>query len=435
MGGKGDGTMKVGAKLAVTMTEQGVIRDPVIEIEGRRIKSVVADAAAQETDLYVDGIIIPGLISSHTHLHGLVAYGHPVPAPAGFWPFLKQYWWPFVEDVLSADDVASLAAYASILHLKSGFTCFLDVMESPYAEPGFMVGEAEAIEATGARAFVSNEATERAGEEIAQKLLKENERVLGLTGLVQGVMSVHTTFSCSGPYIQQAKEIAREHDALFQLHVSEGTYHVEDTLKRFGKRPVHYLYDLGVLDENTVASQCVHLEDDEIAVMAETGTKISHNPVSNMEIGTGAAPLARMLQAGAKVCLGDDGFVRAFDPFVNLSTTLLLHSLQTPGEVSSGDVFELHTVRAADALRIDAGAIAAGKLADLVMLRDSAAAPLLPENVVYHLVVGALGSDVCHVIVDGRVVVHDGQIQTVDEEAAQRRAFEAISRLWAGARQ
>jgi len=426
--------MKVGAKLAVTMTEQGVIRDPVVEIEGRHIVGVTADAAGQETDLYVDGILIPGLISTHTHLHGLVAYGHPVPAPAGFWPFLKQYWWPFVEDVLSADDVASLAAYASILHLKSGFTCFCDVMEAPYAEPGFMLGEAEAIEATGARAFVSNEATERAGEEIAQKLLQENERLLKLDGRVRGLMSVHTTFSCSGSYIQQAKEIARNNGALFQLHVSEGTYHVEDTLERFGKRPVHYLNDLGVLDGDTLASQCVHLDEGEIQVLAETGTRVTHNPVSNMEIGTGAAPLARMLQAGVAVSLGDDGFVRAFDPFVNMSTTLLLHALQTPGEVSVADVLSLHTTQAAAALRLDAGAIAPGRLADLVLLRDNSPSPLLPENVVYHLVVGALGPDVSHVIVDGHVVVAEGELQTVDEEEARQRAMQTISRLWAGAR-
>lgn len=196
--------MKIGAKLAVTMTERGVIRDPLIEIQGQRIAEVRADAAGQPADIYVDGVIIPGLISTHTHLHGLVAYGHPVPAPAGFWPFLKDYWWPFVEDVLRADDIASMAAYASILHLKNGFTCFCDVMEAPYAEPGFMLAEAEAVEHTGARALVSNEATERAGPEVARKLLDENERLLGLRGLVRGMMSVHTTFSCSGPYIREA---------------------------------------------------------------------------------------------------------------------------------------------------------------------------------------------------------------------------------------
>ena len=426
--------MKVGAKLAVTMTDQGVIRDPVIEIEGQRITRVIADAKDQPTDIYVDGIIIPGLISTHTHLHGLVAYGHPVPAPAGFWPFLKEYWWPFVEDVLSADDVASLAAYASILHLKTGYTCFCDVMEAPYAEPGFMLGEARAIEATGARAFVSNEATERAGQEIAQKLLRENEEILGLKGRVRGVMSVHTTFSCSGEYIQQAKRIARENDAIFQMHVSEGNYHVQDTQERFGKRPVYYLNDLGVLDDYTLASQCVHLKDGEIEVMAETGTKVTHNPVSNMEIGAGAAPLAKMLKAGVAVSLGDDGFVRAFDAFVNMSTTLMLHSLLTPGEVSSYDVFSLATNRAADALHLDAGSLAPGQLADLVLLRDNSPSPLLPENVIYHLVVGGLRTDVSHVIVDGNVVVADGEVKTVDEGAAKQRAAETISRLWDGAR-
>jgi len=426
--------MKIGAKLAVTMTERGVIRDPLIEIQGQRITDVRADAAGQPVDIYVDGIILPGLISTHTHLHGLVAYGHPVPAPSGFWPFLKDYWWPFVEDVLCTDDIVSMVAYASILHLKNGFTCFCDVMEAPYAEPGFMLAEAEAIERTGARAFVSNEATERAGPEVARKLLEENERILGLRGLVRGLMSVHTTFSCSGPYIQQAKEIARRHGALFQLHVSEGAYHVEDTLKRFSQRPVPYLRDLGVLDAHTLASQCVHLDDEEIAILADTGTKVTHNPVSNMEIGAGAAPLSRMLRAGIDASLGDDGFVRAFDPFVNMSTTLLLHSLMTPGEISAADVLSLHTTRAARALHLEAGAIAPGLLADLVLLRNSAPSPLLPENAVYHLVVGALSGDVSHVIVDGRVVVADGQVKTADEEEARARAARTIGNLWAGAR-
>jgi len=426
--------LRVGAKLAVTMTERGVIRNPIIEIEGQRISRVLADAQGVQPDLYVDGVIIPGLISTHTHLHGLVAYGHPVPAPTGFWPFLKDYWWPLVEDVLRMDDVASLAAYAAILHLKTGYTCFCDVMEAPYAEPGFMQAEAEAIEATGARAFVSNEATERAGAEIARKLLDENERILGRTGRVRGLMSVHTTFSCSGPYIQEAKEIARRHGALFQMHVSEGTYHVDDTLKRFGQRPVPYLQGLGVLDEYTLASQCVHLDDREIAILAETGTKVTHNPVSNMEIGTGSAPLAKMLRAGIDVSLGDDGFIRAFDAFVNMSTTLLLHSLLTPGQVSSYDVLSLHTTRAASAMHLEAGSIAPGRLADLVLLRDNQPSPLLAENAVYDLTVGALSTDVSHVIVDGHVVIANGKLTTVDEEAARARAMTTVSRIWEAAR-
>ena len=426
--------MKIGAKLAVTMTEQGVISDPVVEIQGQRIVGVWANADPRQADLYVDGILLPGLISTHTHLHGLVAYGHPVPAPTGFWPFLKEYWWPFVEDVLTAEDIAHLAAYASVLHLKNGYTCFCDVMEAPYAEPGFMSVEAEAVERTGARALLSNEATERAGPDIARKLLQENERLLDRQGRVRGLMSVHTTFSCSGSYIQEAKEIARSRKALFQLHVSEGTYHVEDTLKRFGQRPVPYLRDLGVLDEDTLASQCVHLNEEEIRILAETGTKVTHNPISNMEIGTGVAPLAAMLQAGIDVSLGDDGFVRAFDPFVNFSTTFLLHALISPGQVSPLDILSLHTTRAARALHLEAGSIAPGQLADLILLRDRSPAPLSPENVISHLVLGVTGGDVSHVIVDGQVVVAEGQVCTVDEKAAKDQAMETISRLWENAR-
>jgi cytosine/adenosine deaminase-related metal-dependent hydrolase len=414
------------------MGSRGVVTDPIIEIEGNRIKSVTSEPGS-EADIRVDGIVLPGLISTHTHLHGLVAYGHPVPPPAGFWPFLREWWWPLVEDVLTAEDVESLAAYAALLHLKSGYTCFCDVMEAPYAEPGFMIREAQAIQETGARALVSNEATERAGPKAAANLLEENSAILTLDGRVQGLMSVHTTFSCSGDYIRRAKDIARENGALFQLHLSEGTYHVEDTEKRFGKRPVPYLDDLGILDQMTIASQSVHLAEEEIEILAKREVSVSHNPISNMEIGTGAAPVARMLERGVNVTLGDDGFVRAFDPFVNMSTTFLLHALITGGgDVGAQDVLSFLTTNAARALRLEAGSIEAGKLADLVLLEDSSPAPLIPENVVYHTVLGASSGEVRAVIVDGQVVFDKGVAQLVDEEQLRGRAMDTIRKLWKG---
>ena len=424
--------MRVAGRYAITMSSDGVVTDPIIEIEGNRIKRI-SSGPGSDADIRVDGIVLPGLISTHTHLHGLIAYGHPVPPPAGFWPFLKEWWWPLVEDVLTAEDVESLAAYAALLHLKSGYTCFCDVMEAPYAEAGFMIREAQAIEETGARALISNEATERAGPQIATKLLRENSDILTLRGRVQGLMSVHTTFSCSGDYIRRAKDIARENGALFQLHLSEGTYHVEDTQKRFGKRPVPYLDDLGVLDEMTIASQSVHLAEEEIETLAERGVSVSHNPISNMEIGTGAAPVPRMLERGVNVTLGDDGFVRAFDPFVNMSTTFLLHALTTGGGgVGVQDVLSFLTTNAARALRLEAGSIEPGKLADLVLLEDSSPAPLIPENVVYHTVLGASSGDVRAVIVDGQVVFDRGVAQLVDEERLRGRAMDTIRKLWKG---
>lgn len=141
-------TLRVGGKLAITMGPQGVVSDPVIRIEADRIGTIDSQLGA-EVDLRVDGPILPGLISTHTHLHGLLAYGHPIPPPAGFWPFLKEWWWPLVEDALKAEDLENLSAYAALLHLKSGYTCFCDVMEAPYAEPGFMTREAEAVAKTG----------------------------------------------------------------------------------------------------------------------------------------------------------------------------------------------------------------------------------------------------------------------------------------------
>ena len=422
--------MLISGRYAVTMGPRGVVEDPLIEIQDKRITRI-SSGREQKADIEFEGIILPGLISSHTHLHGLVAYGHPVPPPAGFWPFLKEWWWPLVEDVLTADDVEALAAYAALLHLKSGYTCFCDVMEAPYAEAGFMSREASAITETGARAFVSNEATERAGPEVAQKLLEENAAILELTGRVRGLMSVHTTFSCSSDYIRKAKDTARQKGALFQLHLSEGTYHVQDTLHRFGQRPVPYLDELGVLDEMTIASQSVHLSEEEIQLLAARGVHVSHNPVSNMEIGTGAAPVRSMLDHKLNVTLGDDGFVRAFDPFFNMSTTFLLHQLSTGGMgLSAEEVLALLTTNAARTLRLDCGSIEEGKLADLVLLNDRAPAPLLPENVIYHTVLGASSGDVAAVIVDGEIVVEGGTAQLVNEQELRGRAMQTIQRLW-----
>jgi 5-methylthioadenosine/S-adenosylhomocysteine deaminase len=247
------------------------------------------------------------------------------------------------------------------------------------------------------------------------------------------MMSVHTTFSCSGDYIRKAKDIAREKGALFQLHLSEGTYHVEDALERFGKRPVPYLDDLGVLDEMTIASQSVHLTEEEIEILAARKVSVSHNPISNMEIGTGAAPVTQMLEHGVNVTLGDDGFVRAFDPFVNMSTTFLLHALSTGGAgVGAQDVLSFLTTNAARALRLEAGCIEEGKLADLVLIDNNSPAPLIPENVVYHTVLGAGSGDVAAVIVDGQVVVDRGVTQLVEEKELENRAMNTIRRLWKG---
>ncbi len=183
----------------------------------------------------------------------------------------------------------------------------------------------------------------------------------------------------------------------------------------------------------TIASQSVHLAEEEIEILAERKVSVFHNPISNMEIGTGVAPVPKMLEQGVNVTLGDDGFVRAFDPLVNLSTTFLLHALTTGGgAVEAEDVLSFHTTNAAQALRLDAGSIEKGKLADLVLLEDNSPAPLLPENAVYHTVLGAIAGDVAAVIVDGKVVVRHGEAQLVDEEELRLRAMDTIRKIWKG---
>lgn len=233
------------------------------------------------------------------------------------------------------------------------------------------------------------------------------------------------------------RDIVKAKNALdfgVHIHLCESRTEISDSITRFNKRPVQMAFEAGLLGPDTVAAHCVHLTDSEIELLAKTGTHISHNPGSNAKLGNGVARVKDMVKAGINVGLGVDACEchNSVDMFETMKMTSDMQraALEDASLCQPSQVLRMATRNGAKALGIDAGVLAVGKKADLIVLdlkKDMMFTPLL-ENpaeerkrmLESHLVFGCNGSAVDSVIVDGRVVVEGRKVLGVDEEIVRR---------------
>jgi cytosine/adenosine deaminase-related metal-dependent hydrolase len=249
--------------------------------------------------------------------------------------------------------------------------------------------------------------------------------------LVTGMMCHHTTFTCSGEFIQQAYETAQELGVLLHAHVSEGMYEPEQALKNFGVRPLPYYQQLGVAGDGFLASQCVQVTREEIALMAETGVRMVHMPLSNCEVGGGIAPIPQLIEAGVIVGLGSDGYIDDF--FEVMRGAFLIHKArhQNPRVMPAHLVWHLATEGGAQALELEkVGRIELGWQADLQLIRPDLPTPLEAHNLFDQLLLYQNASHVDAVLVAGQVKVRDGRVLNADWGMLQARTKEAAKRLW-----
>lgn len=382
----------------------------------------------------------PGLVNTHHHMYGVLSHGIPLEkAPAGFWPFLEEFWWPLVEDALTQEMIAAATELACLDMVHSGVTAFYDCLEAPGAIPGALEVEAEVVRRWGLRGLLSFEATQRKGHENGELGLRENADFIDAGrragGLVQGMMCFHTTFTCSEDFIRRAFSLAEERDVKVHAHVSEGTYEPEYCLRTYGRRTIEQYEQWGLLGPRMLASQCVHIDAQEIALLARRGVSASHMPLSNCEVGGGFSPVPEMLEAGVNVALGSDGYINNF--FEVMRGAFLMHKarLQDPTTMPAGTVWKMATENGARALGWDTiGRLAPGCAADIITIALDLPTPPEPHNLYDQLVLWRNPEHVRDVMVAGRFVMRDGIIPGVDEEEIRRRTQEAARALWARAR-
>jgi 5-methylthioadenosine/S-adenosylhomocysteine deaminase len=297
----------------------------------------------------------PGFVNTHTHLYGVLAHGIPLDrAPSDFWAFLKDFWWPLVEDRLDQGMICAATDHGCVEMLRSGVTTFYDCLEAPNSLPGCLAAQAQVVRARGLRGILSFEATERVSKENGQLGLRENvECICAACGLISGMMCFHTTFTCSADFIRQAFDLARINNALVHMHVSEGTHEPEYARQHFGMRTIEYYEHLGVACDQMLASQCVQISAREIELMARRGVRMSHMPLSNSEVGGGIAPVPDLIAAGVTVGLGSDGYINDF--FEVMRGAFLIHKAhrQDPRVMPANQVWYLATEGGARALGLE----------------------------------------------------------------------------------
>jgi 5-methylthioadenosine/S-adenosylhomocysteine deaminase len=236
----------------------------------------------------------------------------------------------------------------------------------------------------------------------------------------------HSPYTCSPATLVRVKEAAREAGILYLIHLLENKDEIDTILNSYGKKPVRHLLDLGVLDSQTVAIHCNWLTKEDIAVFADLGVKVSHNPESSMKLAAGVAPVPEMLQHGITVGIGTDGCAsnNDMDMFWEMDTAAKIHkvTLLDPTVMSAETVLKMATIGGAEVLGLNRliGSIEAGKQADIILV-DMNQPHLTPlYNCYSQLVYAARGADVKTSIINGKIIMKDRQLLTIDLPTAMK---------------
>ena len=384
-------------------------------------------------------IVMPGIVCAHSHLSGMLLRGAPlkITPPSDFTQILQRIWWP-MDEAMTYEDAYASALVACVEFAKSGVTTFADTYSGPNSISGVLDYIARAVEEVGIRGFIAFEATERHSRDEGFRGVKENVRFAEKTqskpdGRARPLFSIHASFTVSDELIEEVKTLATKYHVPITIHTSEGLGDVYHNLENYGKRTIERLRDVGLVGPNVVLAHCVNLSDEEIRIIAQTGTGVAHNAMSNMLNAVGVAPILRMLEENVNVGLGNDGYI--FDMFENMRTTFLLHRLhhRDPNALDPYTVLEMATIKGAKLYGMDRelGSIEAGKRADLIIIRPNILpTPLDASSVVGHLINTVDGDDVEYVLVDGKPVVRNKKLVTFDEGRAQSISQTVAAELW-----
>ena len=415
---------------------QTLIEEGGVAIGGDTILAVgpAADllAAHPEAEVIAEphGLIMPGLVNVHTHAAMALFRGLADDLPLMQW--LHDYIFP-VEATLTGELVYQGTLLSVAEMIKSGTTSFCDMylfaddVARASAEAGIRAWVGEVL-----YDFPSPNYGELANGFAYTRDLMDRWRH---HPLVSVTVDPHAVYTCSPDLLTRLGAMAEEEGALYVIHLSENEEEVRTCLERYGRRPVAHLEALGLLGPRVVADHCVMLTPEEIALLAERGVKVAHCPESNLTLASGIAPVVDMLAAGIVVGLGTDGSAsnNDVDLFGEMNTAAKIHKVQRmdPTAMSATTTLHAATLGGTAVLGADrlVGSIEPGKKADCIVL-DLDQPHLTPMyHPVSHLVYAARGADVLHSVINGRVVMRNRQLLTLDEATILARATEIGARF------
>ncbi|GAA0238280.1 amidohydrolase family protein [Metaclostridioides mangenotii] len=419
-----------------------IYADHAVVIEDEIIKDIIPNVELRSKYPGVEiidkseAVVMPGFINAHMHQYGVLSRGIPANVEFNdFEGFLNDYWWPFIENRIGLREVKATTVTSAIELIESGVIGLCDTLEAPNTEEGTLIEQGKIIENLGMKAVISIESCERIDCENGLKCLKENADLIRWSKenskLISGMMCTHTSFTCSADFIKKTKQMALVLDAPMQFHLSESTYEPNYTAKYFGTKPVKYYNDLNILDENILVSQCVKVDDEEIEILKERGTKVVHMPLSNCEIGGGFSPVQKMLDEGIKVALGTDGYINDF--FEVMRGAFLIHKsvAEDTTVMSAKTVLQMATEHGAYVLNLkDSGKIKVGNKADVIVLENKFKTPINLDNIYDQIVVHGRKEFVSNVFINGKRVLKDYELSGVDKKSVEEDMKKVAEDFW-----
>ncbi|MGO4544922.1 amidohydrolase [Paenibacillus sp. 2TAB23] len=400
-----------------------------------RISYIGTEAPVGLSDVVekIDGsklAFMPGLINTHGHAAMSLLRGYSDDQNLQVW--LEQKMWPMEGKYVDQDTRAG-SGLAIVEMLRSGTTAFVDMYDR-------MDQVAQMTEQSGIRGVLTRGVIGLCPEDVQEAKLAEaiafardwNGKA---DGRITTMISPHAPYTCPPAYIERFVQAAHDHNLPLHTHMSETIAEVEQNVRDYGVRPVEHLDRLGFFSRPALVAHAVHLNTEEIELLAAKGVAVSHNPVSNLKLASGIARVPEMLRAGVTVSLGTDSVAsnNNLDLFEEIRFSALLHKgiSGDPTAIPAWEALKLGTIYGAKSIwqENDLGSLQVGKKADFIAI-DLEQPHFYPQtDMISHLVYAGSGRDVRHVWIDGRQVLRNGESTFLDEEKIRYEAQASFDRL------
>ena len=413
-----------------TILSDSIIKGSVLVVDNK-IEEISTNLVDKDADIVINGqnkITMPGLINTHSHVAMTLLRGVGDDQDLQTW--LNEYIWPR-EAKLNEELVYAGSKLAMAEMIKTGTTTFNDMYF-------YMEKTAKAVEESGMRALLGYGMIDLFDEKKRKSELNETKKFIDkchntADGRVQVAVAPHAPYTCSEEILKESKKLADTHNLKLHIHVSETKQEVTDLQKERNETPFEYLNNIGLLDENTIAAHGVWTTPEEMKILKEKDVSISHNPSSNMKLASGIAPVNNYIKNGINVGIGTDGVSsnNNLDMFSEMKLTALLQKVNTldPKVLPAKETFDMATKNGAKALGVNSGKIKEGKLADNNIVNTNVPHMTPVRNPLSNIIYSALGTDVDTVICDGKILMENKELKTINEKEVISDAINAAAEL------
>lgn len=416
------------AYMALTEPNNIRIHRGDLYIAGDSICSIDHKPEGFSADEFIDGtdkLVLPGLINCHTHAY--MSLFRNCADDRSFEEWLFGHIMP-MEDRLTGEDIYWGTLLSCIEMIRTGTTCYLDMHM-------FRHFSAQAASDIGIRAVLSRglvgTGNDEGGNSRIQDTISDMEEYKGHP-LLSFMLGPHAPYTCDPEYLKIVADKAKELGTGIHIHLCETEHEVQETIKKYGCTPIQLMERCGIFESRVIAAHCVYLTPEDIQLLKKYQVSVATNPVSNLKLANGIAPVTDLLNAGVNVCLGTDSSAsnNSLNMVSEINTLALIHKgiTKNPLALTARESFQAATVNGAKALGFtDIGRIAPGYKADLAIM-DLNKPWFYPRNdLICALAYSATGAEFETVMINGRIVMRDGLITMLDEQKVYQKCMEIAS--------